>query len=177
MGFPNCGKTTLLNQLSRSNRPTSKVPGTTLYITEHINKKTIIYDMPGMHSEHNLCNKIDRPNLKALLTWSKFYSPAILLHQGFFFGGKVEIKDVKIIMFGLGGACSSDNRWFMLNYKQFWKGLPPLHELRMKRYSVPLTFVDEKSKDLEIAGWGFIAFRLAIDTKKPQKKELSLYLP
>ena len=45
--------------------------------------------MPGMHSEDNLCNKIDKPNLKALLTWNKFYSPAILLHQGFFFGGKV----------------------------------------------------------------------------------------
>ena len=92
--------------------------------------------MPGMHSEANLCNKIDKPNLKALLTWNKFYSPAILLHQGLFFGGKVEIKDVKIIMFGLGGACSSDNRWFMLNHKQFWKGLPPLNELRMKKHSL-----------------------------------------
>ena len=80
-------------------------------------------------------------------------------------------------MFGLGGACSSDNRWFMLNYRQFWKGLPPLHELRMRKYSIELTFVDGKSQDLEIAGWGFISFRLAIDTKKPQRKVLSLYLP
>lgn len=33
VGFPNTGKTTLLNQLGRLNKPTSKVPGTTLYIT------------------------------------------------------------------------------------------------------------------------------------------------
>ena len=124
IGFPNCGKTTLLNQLGRSNKPTSKVPGTTLFITEHFNKKSVIYDMPGMFSEQNLCNKVSRPNLKGLLTWNKFYSPPVMLHQAFFYGGKVQIKDVKIILFGLGGACASDNRWFVLNYKQFWKGLP-----------------------------------------------------
>ena len=89
VGFPNCGKTTLLNQIGKSNRPTSKVPGTTLYITEHHHKKTIIYDMPGMYSEENLCNKISRPNLKSLLTWNKFYSPPVFLHQAFFYGGKV----------------------------------------------------------------------------------------
>ena len=33
IGFPNTGKTTLLNQLARINKPTSKVPGTTIYIT------------------------------------------------------------------------------------------------------------------------------------------------
>ena len=30
---------------------------------------------------------------------------------------------------------------------------------------------------MEIAGWGFISFRLAANSKKPQQKELSLYLP
>jgi hypothetical protein len=62
-------------------------------------------------------NLIERPNLKALLAWNKLFSPPIMLHQAFFFGGKVEIRDVKIILFGLGGACASDNHWFMLNYR------------------------------------------------------------
>lgn len=129
VGFPNTGKTTLLNQLGRLNKPTSKVPGTTLYITEHRHKKYIFFDMPGMNAEDNISSLISKPNLKSLLTWNKFYSPPVLLHQAYFFGGKVEIRDVKIILFGMGGACSSDNRWFILNYKEFWKGLPPLHEL------------------------------------------------
>jgi hypothetical protein len=80
-------------------------------------------------------------------------------------------------MFGLGGACSSDNRWFVLNYKQFWKGLPPLNELQIQKYVIDLEFVEGKSKDLEIAGWGFICFRLPYNTSKPQKKQLTLYLP
>ena len=83
--------------------------------------------MPGMYAEDNIYNLVSKPNLRSLLTWSKFYSPPILLNQTFFFGGKVEIKDVKIILFGMGGACSSDNRWFLLNFKEFWKGLPPLN--------------------------------------------------
>jgi ribosome-interacting GTPase 1 len=33
VGFPNTGKTTLLNELTKLSRPTSKVPGTTIYIT------------------------------------------------------------------------------------------------------------------------------------------------
>lgn len=45
--------------------------------------------MPGMYSEQNLYNLIDRPNQKSLLTWSKFYSPPIMLHSAFFYGGKV----------------------------------------------------------------------------------------
>jgi hypothetical protein len=117
VGFPNTGKTTLLNQLGKTNKPTSKVPGTTLYVNEHINKKYLIYDMPGMNSESNLSHKISKPSLKALLTWSKFYSPPVHLHQAFFYGGKVEIQGVKIIPFGMGGSCSSDNRWFVLNYR------------------------------------------------------------
>lgn len=170
VGFPNTGKTTLLNQLARTSKPTSKVPGTTLYITEHFHKRTIIYDMPGMHSEENLYNLISKPNLKSLLTWDKFYSPPILLHRALFFGGKAEIQDVKIILFGLGGACSSDNRWFVLNYRQFWKGLPPLHELEIQRYTIPLHFVDGKSEDVEIAGWGFLSFRLSVNDKTPRTK-------
>jgi ribosome biogenesis GTPase A len=50
IGFPNTGKTTLLNSLARLNRPTSKVPGTTIYITESKYKKNLIYDMPGLFS-------------------------------------------------------------------------------------------------------------------------------
>lgn len=33
LGFPNTGKTTLLNELAKINKPTSKVPGTTVHIT------------------------------------------------------------------------------------------------------------------------------------------------
>lgn len=33
VGFPNTGKTTLLNSLAKLSRPTSKVPGTTIFIT------------------------------------------------------------------------------------------------------------------------------------------------
>lgn len=82
--------------------------------------------MPGMYSECNLYNLINKPNLKSLLAWNKFYSPPIMLNQALFFGGRIEIKDTKIILFGLGGSCSSDNKWFILNYKSFWKGLPAL---------------------------------------------------
>lgn len=99
------------------NRPTSKVPGTTIFITENAYKKSIIYDMPGLYTESNMYNLINKPNQKSLLAWNKYFSPPIMLNKSFFFGGKVEIKDTKIILFGLGGACSSDNRWFLLNYK------------------------------------------------------------
>ena len=141
VGFPNSGKTTLLNRLGKTNRPTSKVPGTTLFVTDHAyKKKHLIYDMPGMMSDQNLCNLIAKPNLKGLLTWNKFYSPPVFLHQVFFYGGKAEIRGVKILLFGMGGGCSSDNRWFVLNYKEFWKGLPPLSELNIEKHSVMLTF-------------------------------------
>jgi ribosome biogenesis GTPase A len=140
VGFPNTGKTTLLNELTRLNKPTSKIPGTTLFITENHYKKNIMYDMPGLYSQQNMYNLISKPNLQSLLAWNKLYSPPVLLHQAFFFGGKVEIKDVRIILFGLGGACASDNRWFVLNYKEFWKGLPPLNELSITKYEFDLAF-------------------------------------
>jgi hypothetical protein len=50
-----------------------------------------------------------------------------MTHACFFFGGKVEAQGLRIVIFGLGGACSSDNRWFLLNYKEFWKGLKPFN--------------------------------------------------
>jgi Fe2+ transport system protein B len=50
IGLPNTGKTTLLNSLAKLNRPTSKVPGTTIYITESKYKKNLIFDMPGMYA-------------------------------------------------------------------------------------------------------------------------------
>lgn len=69
-------------------------------------------------------NLISKPNLRSLLTWNKHYSPPIMANSATFYGGKVEIEGSKIILFGLGGACSSDNRWFLSNRAEFWKGLP-----------------------------------------------------
>ncbi len=50
VGYPNTGKTTLLNSLTKLSKPTSKVPGTTIYITESKYKKSLIFDMPGLYS-------------------------------------------------------------------------------------------------------------------------------
>ena len=52
VGYPNTGKTTLLNILSRIRKSTSKVPGTTVKISEHqySNSKRKVYDMPGLYS-------------------------------------------------------------------------------------------------------------------------------
>jgi ribosome biogenesis GTPase A len=49
IGFPNSGKTTLLNSLTNLSKPTSKIPGTTIHISDHKYKERhIIYDMPGL---------------------------------------------------------------------------------------------------------------------------------
>jgi hypothetical protein len=80
-----------------------------------------------------------------MLAWNKFFSPPIMLNRAFFFGGRVEVPDTKIILFGLGGACASDNRWFMLNYKEFWKGLPALGELKITKYELDLHFKNGKA--------------------------------
>ena len=134
--------------------------------------------MPGLHSSCNMYNLIDKPNLRSMLAWNKLFSPPIMLSHAFFFGGKVEIKDTKIILFGLGGSCSSDNKWFLLNYKEFWKGLPSLSSLKMTKHELDITFKDGKAKDIEIAGWGFIGLRLAIPKSKPiETRKLTLYLP
>jgi Fe2+ transport system protein B len=53
VGYPNTGKTTLLNILARIKKSISKIPGTTLKITENNynkNTKRKIYDMPGLYS-------------------------------------------------------------------------------------------------------------------------------
>lgn len=53
IGYPNTGKTTLLNILGHLNKSTSKIPGTTIKMTEHDfqgGKKRKIYDMPGLFS-------------------------------------------------------------------------------------------------------------------------------
>ena len=103
--------------------------------------------------------------MRSMLAWNKFFSPPIMMNQAFFFGGRVQIQDAKIILFGLGGACSSDNKWFILNYKEFWKGLPSPNELQITKYEFDLTFKEGKANDLEIAGWGFISFRLLTSVK------------
>lgn len=115
--------------------------------------------------------------MRSLLAWNKFFSPPMMLDRALFFGGKVEIRDTKIVLFGLGGACASDNRWFMLNYKEFWKGLPPLNELKITKHEIDLTFRNGKAQDLEIAGWGFIAFRSSLPPKAEETRRLTLYLP
>lgn len=92
LGMPNTGKTTILNSLAKLTKPVSKIPGTTIHITEHSYKKDLlIYDMPGLHIPSNLYNLVDRPNSKSLLTWNKLYSPPVMERQAIFFGGKVEI--------------------------------------------------------------------------------------
>lgn len=91
VGFPNTGKTTLLNILSRIKKSTSKVPGTTVKISEHQynNSKRKVYDMPGLFSENLLYNLIEKPSLKSILTWHKRIAPGLLTGQAFIYGGKI----------------------------------------------------------------------------------------
>lgn len=104
--------------------------------------------MPGLYADCNLYNLINRPNLKSLLAWNKFFSPPMMLDRATFFGGKVEIPNTKIVLFGLGGACASDNRWFILNYKEFWKGLPALGDLHITKHEIDIIFRNGKAPDL-----------------------------
>ena len=140
-GLPNTGKTTLLNKLVRSDKITSKIPGTTIRISQHIYRQRIrIYDMPGLHYPDLLYNLISKPSLKALLTWSKIYSPPLLTHSCFIYGGKIQAQGLRIIPFGLGGSCSSNNAWFLANFKEFWKGLGDLQRLNMVKHEETLVF-------------------------------------
>jgi hypothetical protein len=52
-----------------------------------------------------------------MLTWHKKIAPGLLTNHTFIYGGKLEINDTRIIVFGHGGACSSTNRWFLQNYR------------------------------------------------------------
>lgn len=112
-----------------------------------------------------------------MLTWHKRIAPGLLTHSAIIYGGKIEIEGVRIIVFGNGGACSSDNRWFLANFREFWKGLPEPSELKITKHQVELEFQDGKADDLEIAGYGFIGFRLCTPTKAKKVKLLTLYLP
>lgn len=90
IGYPNTGKTTLLNILAKLQKSTSRIPGTTVKITEHAySGKRRIYDMPGLHCDYLLYNMIDKPSRRSLLTWHKKYSPGILTHSAFIYGGKI----------------------------------------------------------------------------------------
>lgn len=133
--------------------------------------------MPGLYSDHLLYNLISKPSLKTLLTWHKKIAPGLLTGHAFIYGGKIEIPDTRIIVFGLGGACQSTNRWFIDHYKEFWKGLPNTNELKIKKYEMEVEFVNGRAKDLEIAGYGFIGFRLCIPNIKRTTRKLTLYLP
>lgn len=115
MGYPNTGKTTLLNILSKIRKSTSRVPGTTIKVTEHEygGSQKKIYDMPGLFSEHLLYNLVEKPSVKSMLTWHKKIAPGLLTNSAFLYGARVEIPDTRIIVFGHGGACSSGNKWFI----------------------------------------------------------------
>jgi hypothetical protein len=64
-----------------------------------------------------------------------------------------------------------------LNYKDFWKGLPELKQLQMKKHEYTLVFKDGKSQDLEIAGYGFVSFKLCIKNEVNLEKKIVFYLP
>lgn len=93
-------------------------------------------------------NLIEKPSLKSILTWHKRIAPGLLTNKAFIYGGKIEIQDVRIIVFGHGGACQSTNKWFIDNYKEFWKGLPEPSKLKIKKYEFDLEFIDGKTDDL-----------------------------
>jgi hypothetical protein len=117
-GLPNTGKTSLLNKLLNSDKITSKIPGTTIRVSEFTYRNKIkIFDMPGLNYTDLMYSLISKPSFKSILTWSKFYSPPLMTHQCFIYGGKIEAPNLRIIPFGMGGCCSSDNKWFILNYK------------------------------------------------------------
>ena len=90
IGYPNTGKTTLLNVLTRLEKSTSRIPGTTIKITEHAySGKRRIYDMPGLRCDYLLYNMIDKPSRRSVLTGHKKHSPGILTHSAFIYGGKL----------------------------------------------------------------------------------------
>lgn len=99
------------------------------------------------------------------MTWKEpKFSPGILANSVVFYGGMVQIEGVRVVVFGHGGAKAvrpeDTNQWLLSNYDTFWKGLPPLSFMRIKKYDIALDFVDGNTDDLEIAGYGFIGFKL-----------------
>jgi ribosome biogenesis GTPase A len=90
-GVPNTGKTSLLNKLLNSDKITSKIPGTTIRVSEFTYRNKIkVFDMPGLHYTDIMYNLISKPSLKSILTWNKFYSPPLMTHSCFIYGGKIE---------------------------------------------------------------------------------------
>jgi len=45
--------------------------------------------MPGLHSNFLLYNFINKLSKKSLLAWHKKFSPGLLTHSAFIFGGKI----------------------------------------------------------------------------------------
>jgi ribosome biogenesis GTPase A len=92
VGYPNTGKTSLLNILAKIKKSISKVPGTTIKITEHEYSRNIkrkVYDMPGLFSSNLLYNLIEKPSLKMMLTWHKRIAPGLLTNSAIIYGGKI----------------------------------------------------------------------------------------
>lgn len=141
IGYPNTGKTSLLNVLTSQKKPTSTVPGTSLTFEIGKFNRTKIFDCPGLFNRRSLVNLISEPNAKALLTWKQpQFAPGILTNSVLFYGGMIEAEGVRVIVFGNGGAKAMEpsisTRWLLQNYLEFWKGLPPLAQLGMTRHKI-----------------------------------------
>ena len=185
LGYPNAGKTTLLNFLTSMKKPTSTVPGTSLTFEIGKFNNIKIFDCPGFYNPNSMYNLIQIPNERRKMAWKEpKFAPGILTNSVVFFGGMVQIEGVRVVVFGHGGAKALKpeevNEWLLSNYETFWHGLPPLHLMRLKKYEYHLDFLDGKTDDLEIAGYGFLGFKLCRTgkiTKEKESKKLTLFLP
>jgi hypothetical protein len=122
IGYPNTGKTSLLNKITSQKKPTSTVPGTSLSFEIGRFNKVKIFDCPGLYNRKSLVNLIKAPNLKSLLTWKQpHFAPGILTNSVIFYGGMIEAEGVRVILFGNGGAKAINkhdvSRWLIDNYE------------------------------------------------------------
>lgn len=62
IGYPNTGKTSLLNLLTSMKKPTSTVPGTSLSFEVGKFNNIRIFDCPGFYNSSSLYNLIQNPN-------------------------------------------------------------------------------------------------------------------
>lgn len=62
IGYPNVGKTSLLNVLTSMKKPTSTVPGTSLSFEIGKFNNIRIFDCPGFYNPGSLYNLIQVPN-------------------------------------------------------------------------------------------------------------------
>lgn len=139
IGYPNTGKTSLLNYLTASKKPTSTVPGTSLSFEIGKYNKIKIFDCPGLYNRRSMVNLITEANKKSLMTWKQpHFAPGLLTNSVLFYGGMIECQGVRVIFYGQGGARNIDKinvaKWLMEHYDNFWVGLPPLHQLKIQKH-------------------------------------------